>query len=210
MQEAQVWFLGQETQEKGLPSWRREWQCTLVFLPGKSHRQRSLMGYSPRGRKESDTTEWPTLWLSKSRGKVLKDIHWKIKLQNSMSIWSQFCEYKTYICINEVIELSNAFGVLVIHLAGKEVYVIYIYIYVFFFYLPSSLYFLSEEVYLFKAILKANDQQDRGLFSHLVVIQCKLRSLSWSVGPLHLTHPLLTLLFFSVNPCLAPISVLAH
>ena len=57
MQEAQVRFLGQETQEKGLPSWRREWQCPLVFLPGKSHRQRSLMGYSPWGRKESDTTE---------------------------------------------------------------------------------------------------------------------------------------------------------
>ena len=28
-----------------------------VFLPGKSHRQRSLVGYSPWGRKESDTTE---------------------------------------------------------------------------------------------------------------------------------------------------------
>ena len=28
-----------------------------VFLPGKSHRQRSLAGYSPWGRKESDTTE---------------------------------------------------------------------------------------------------------------------------------------------------------
>ena len=41
--------------------WRRKWQPTLVFLPGKSHRQRSLAGYSPWGRKESDTTEWPTL-----------------------------------------------------------------------------------------------------------------------------------------------------
>ena len=29
----------------------------LVFLPGESHRQRSLAGCSPRGRKESDTTE---------------------------------------------------------------------------------------------------------------------------------------------------------
>ena len=37
--------------------WRREWQPTLVFLPGKSHGQRSLAGYSPGGRKESDTTE---------------------------------------------------------------------------------------------------------------------------------------------------------
>ena len=27
--------------------WRRKWQATPVFLPGKSHRQRSLVGYSP-------------------------------------------------------------------------------------------------------------------------------------------------------------------
>ena len=38
-------------------SWRRKWQPTPVFLPTKSHRQRSLVGYSPRGLKESDTTE---------------------------------------------------------------------------------------------------------------------------------------------------------
>ena len=37
--------------------WRRAWQPTLVFLPGESHGQRSLVGYSPWGRKESDTTE---------------------------------------------------------------------------------------------------------------------------------------------------------
>ena len=30
---------------------------TPVFLPRKSHRQRSLVGYGPRGPKESDTTE---------------------------------------------------------------------------------------------------------------------------------------------------------
>jgi len=36
--------------------WRRKWQPTPVFLPGKSHGQRSLVGYSPWGRKESDTT----------------------------------------------------------------------------------------------------------------------------------------------------------
>ena len=38
-------------------SWRSKWQPTAVLLPGKSHRQRSLMGYSPCGHKESDTTE---------------------------------------------------------------------------------------------------------------------------------------------------------
>ena len=37
--------------------WRRAWQPTPVFLPGKSHRQRSLVGYSPWGCRESDTTE---------------------------------------------------------------------------------------------------------------------------------------------------------
>ena len=37
--------------------WRRNWQPTPVFLPGKSHGQRSLQSYSPRGLKKSDTTE---------------------------------------------------------------------------------------------------------------------------------------------------------
>ena len=38
-------------------AWRRKWQSTPVFLPGKSHGQGSLVGYSPWGCKESDTTE---------------------------------------------------------------------------------------------------------------------------------------------------------
>ena len=37
--------------------WRREWQPTPVLLPGKSHGQRSLAGYSPGGCKQSDMTE---------------------------------------------------------------------------------------------------------------------------------------------------------
>ena len=40
--------------------WRREWQPTPVFLPGEFHGQRSLVGYSPWGCKELDTTEWIT------------------------------------------------------------------------------------------------------------------------------------------------------
>jgi len=36
---------------------RRKWQPTPVLLPGKSHGQRSLVGYSPWGRKELDMTE---------------------------------------------------------------------------------------------------------------------------------------------------------
>jgi len=37
--------------------WRRKWQPTPVLLPGKFHGRRSLVGYSPWGRKESDMTE---------------------------------------------------------------------------------------------------------------------------------------------------------
>ena len=37
--------------------WRRKWQPTPVFLPGKSHGQTSLVGYSPWGCKKSDTTQ---------------------------------------------------------------------------------------------------------------------------------------------------------
>ena len=41
----------------GKVPWRRTWQPTSVILPGESHGQRSLVGYSPKGRKELDTTE---------------------------------------------------------------------------------------------------------------------------------------------------------
>ena len=37
--------------------WRRAWQPTPVFLPGESHGQRSLAGYSPWGHKELNMTE---------------------------------------------------------------------------------------------------------------------------------------------------------
>ena len=54
--ETQVQSLGQD--DPG----RREWQPTPVFLPGESHRQRSMAGYSPWGHKELDTTERLTLF----------------------------------------------------------------------------------------------------------------------------------------------------
>ena len=50
LKEAQFQFLGQEGHLE-------EGHGTLVFFPGESHGQRSLAGYSPRGRKELDMTE---------------------------------------------------------------------------------------------------------------------------------------------------------
>ena len=51
MQETWIQSLGQEDPQ------RRKWEPTPVLLPGESHGQRSLVGYSPWGCKESDMTE---------------------------------------------------------------------------------------------------------------------------------------------------------
>ena len=51
MWETRVRFLGREDPLE------KDWQSTPALLPGKSHGQRSLIGYSPWGLKESDTTE---------------------------------------------------------------------------------------------------------------------------------------------------------
>ena len=60
------WFSGKESACQcrrlrfnpwlGKIPWRRKWQLTPVFLPGESHRQKSLMGYNSCGSKELDTT----------------------------------------------------------------------------------------------------------------------------------------------------------
>ena len=63
------WLSGKESAHQcrrhRLDPWLRKipwkkWQPTAVFLPGKSHGQRSLSGYSPWGHKESDMTKWLT------------------------------------------------------------------------------------------------------------------------------------------------------
>ena len=73
--------------------WRKKWQPTPVFLPGKSHGQRSLAGYSPRGRKESDTTEHTH--VQKWRGGYLESVlFWRKAISpweswKSSQIWSR-------------------------------------------------------------------------------------------------------------------------
>ena len=51
VQETRVRSLG------GEDPWRRKWQPTPVFLPGEPHGQKCLVGHSPRGLTELDTTE---------------------------------------------------------------------------------------------------------------------------------------------------------
>ena len=55
-------------------SQRRQWQPTPVLLPGKSHGRRSLVGCSPWGHEELDTTEWLHFHFSLS-------MHWRRKWQ---------------------------------------------------------------------------------------------------------------------------------
>ena len=64
----------QEAQEMQAQAWVRKipwsgkWQPTPVFLPGESHGQRGLVGYSPQGRKESDMTEQLSIRTINGRG----------------------------------------------------------------------------------------------------------------------------------------------
>ena len=68
---------------------RREWQLTPVFLPWEFQGQKSLVGYSPRGCKAMDTTEWLTHMHAVSRS-----IHITVASTVSFSLWLIFqCVY---------------------------------------------------------------------------------------------------------------------
>ena len=79
--------------------WRRKWQPTPGFLPGKSHGQRSLVGYSPRGPKESDTTEqlhyywWIIIKASQTLGELIND---SLSYWQEMFISIMWKEWKSY------------------------------------------------------------------------------------------------------------------
>ena len=62
--------------------WRREWQPTLVLLPGESHGQRSLLGYSPWGCKRV-RQDWSDL------ARACVDVRWDQNLLNFKGILDQ-------------------------------------------------------------------------------------------------------------------------
>ena len=92
--------------------WRRKWQPTPVFLPGESHGQRSLAGYSPRGCKGSDTTEWLSTHthasLKKSSSKTWNYYYYNwnlamifLMLWNSSSDFPQLFYAFLFVCLNQ-------------------------------------------------------------------------------------------------------------
>ena len=62
--------------------WRRKWQPILVFLPGKSHGQRSLAGYSPWGHKrvghDLATKQQPNLHCCTIYRKIVRRVNTRI------------------------------------------------------------------------------------------------------------------------------------
>ena len=58
--------------------WRRKRQPTPVFLPGKSHGRRSLVGYSPWCRKELDTTERLHFHFHTKIGMIQRRLAWPL------------------------------------------------------------------------------------------------------------------------------------
>ena len=111
--------------------WRMKWQPTSVFLPGKLHGQKSLVGYSPWDCKESDTTEhaytyipfsalkhqgkWPAMEIKLVSSSILfKTVH-KAKLSDATVHWkARQMNMKLSICafspVNAVIQVPLLFN----------------------------------------------------------------------------------------------------
>ena len=90
MQETRVQSLG------GEDSWRREWLPTPVFSPGEFHGQSILAGYSPWGRKESDTTERPTLSLPTYAERVR---YWWELICQLLELFFCIDSFSSFLCI---------------------------------------------------------------------------------------------------------------
>ena len=89
-------------------TWRKAWQPTAVLLPGESHGQRSLEGYSPWGHTESDTTEvakqqqqghlgWEAgVDMDRHRGRQLKPLscsRWELEVEKKTETMTQSCVF---------------------------------------------------------------------------------------------------------------------
>ena len=73
--------------------WSRNGQPAPVFLPGKFHRPRSPVGYSPWGHKESDTTEYTHTHATTTKVSDMNDYHEVISYKQSHHILTTFMKY---------------------------------------------------------------------------------------------------------------------
>ena len=82
--------------------WRRKWQPTPIYLPGKFHAQKSLVGYSPWGCTELDTNERLNNNNSNNGKNLLGcfhslKVHQTLLLLYSSSSWNQMRHILFYI-----------------------------------------------------------------------------------------------------------------
>ena len=79
---------------------RRQWQPTPIFLPGKSHGQRSLVGCSPWGHEESDMTEQTRIFDGVFRVFYVEDhVICKQSFTSSFPIWIAFISFSALIAV---------------------------------------------------------------------------------------------------------------
>ena len=70
--------------------WRRQWQPTPVFLPGKSHGQRNLAGYSPWGHKALNVTEYALInYILKCIFKIFSKFLFCLSLTKKLTVKEQ-------------------------------------------------------------------------------------------------------------------------
>ena len=89
--------------------WRRAWQPIPVFLPGESHGQRSLVGYSPWGHKELDTTEWLSTAQYKIYFKATNYIFIQFLTQIPISMYP--CNMYIHVCLYLCVSVSTGMHV---------------------------------------------------------------------------------------------------
>ena len=73
--------------------WRRKWRLTPVLLPGESHGWRSLVGYSPQGHKESDTTKRLHFHFQSHNKPFVESLF--LTRDQVLSLWSRSTDSKT-------------------------------------------------------------------------------------------------------------------
>ena len=91
MWETWIWSLGLEDH------WRRAWKPASAFSPGKFHGQRSLVGYTLWGHKESDMTEWLSpahSVLPPSLDRYSPSGHRQIQVLAFVTLWQVFVYLK--------------------------------------------------------------------------------------------------------------------
>ena len=107
-EETAVWETGFGPWVRKIP-WRRKWQPTPVFLPGKS-----LVGYSPLGLKESDKTEWLhfELWAQNRPcfpGKIGEKANYSVTLPKCLPVMSTLNNDITKNHVKRIIDQQNLF-----------------------------------------------------------------------------------------------------